>query len=137
MKPLQFAIGLLATLASFSLYAQTIDARANIPFEFRVGEKLMPAGEYSIRHSASLLAVQENGGHHAGAVVLTHATDLPADIQPDKLVLQFNRYGDTYFLGKLSIPGSGSAREVPKTPREKELARRNSPGQTTVAFDTK
>src|ERR1700694_1883932 len=110
MKPLQFAIGLLATLASLSLYAQTIDARANIPFEFRVGEKLMPAGEYSIRHSASWLAVQENGGHHARGVAVTNATDLPADIKPDKLVLQFNRYGDTYFLGKLSI--RGSAREV-------------------------
>ena len=133
MKQLQFAVGLLATVASCSLYAQTMNARANIPFEFRVGEKLMPAGEYSIRHTNAWLAFQENGGRHATAVVLTQT----ADLKSDKPVLQFNQYGDAYFLGKLSIPGSDTGRAVPKTPREKELARGNRPGQTTIAFERK
>ncbi len=137
MKQLQFAVGLLATVASCSLYAQTMNARANIPFEFRVGEKLMPAGEYLIQHANSWLALQENGGHHASVVTLTYAAQLPADQQPEKSVLQFNRYGDAYFLGKLSIPGSDQGRAVPKTPREKELARGNRPGQTTIAFERK
>jgi len=133
MKVLQFAVGLLATLASYSLYAQTMSARANIPFEFRLGEKLMPAGDYSIRHTGSLVFLQESNGH-ASAAVLTQATDLKSE----KPVLQFNQYGDAYYLGKLSIPGSNTGREVMKTPREKELARRiNRPGQTTVAFESK
>jgi hypothetical protein len=133
MKPLKFAIGLLAAVASCSLYAQTMNARANIPFEFRVGEKLLPAGEYWIQHAHGWLAFQENGGRHATAVVLTQATDLKSE----KPVIEFNRYGDAYFLGKLSMPGSGTGREVAKTPREKELARANRPGQTTIAFDSK
>ena len=137
MKQLQFAVGLLATVASCSLYAQTMNARANIPFEFRVGEKLMPAGEYSIQHANRWLAVQENGGRHATAVVLTQALDLPSDLQSEKPMLQFNRYGDAYFLGKLSIPGYGTGLAVPKTPREKELARASRPGQTTIAFQSK
>jgi hypothetical protein len=133
MKPLQFAVGLLATIASCSLYAQSMNARANIPFEFRVGEKLMPAGEYFIQHANGWLGLQESGGHHATAVIPTYATDL----QSKKPVLQFNRYGDAYFLGKLSVPGSDTGRAVPKTPREKELARQSSPGQTTIAFENK
>ncbi len=133
MKQLQFAVGLLATVASCSLYAQTMNARANIPFEFRVGEKLMPAGEYLIQHANGWLAFQENGGRHASAVVLTQA----ADLKSEKPVLQFNQYGDAYFLGKLSVPGSDTGRAVPKTAREKELARGNRPGQTTIAFERK
>ena len=133
MKQLQFAVGLLATVASCSLYAQTMNARANIPFEFRVGEKLMPAGDYSIHHTGSLVFLQESNGH-ASAAFLTQATELKSE----KPVLEFNQYGDAYFLAKLSIPGSDIGRAVMKTPREKELARRiNRPGQTTVAFERK
>lgn len=133
MKLLQFAVGLLATAASWSLYAQTLDARANIPFEFRVGAKLMPAGEYLIHHAAGVLTLQGSAGSHASAVAITH----PANQQSEKLMVQFNRYGDDYFLGTISIPGAASARAVSKTPREKELARRINPGQTTVAFESK
>lgn len=133
MKQLQFAVGLLATVASCSLYAQTMNARANIPFEFRVGEKLMPAGEYWIRHANGWLAMQERGGQNATAVILTYATDLKSK----KPVIQFNQYGDTYFLGKLSMPGSDTGRAVPKTPRETELAHVNRPGQTNIAFESK
>jgi hypothetical protein len=133
MKLLQFAVGLLATAASWSLYAQTLDARASIPFEFRVGEKLMPAGEYLIHHAAGVLTLQGSAGSHTAAVAITYATDK----QSEKPLVQFNRYGDDYFLGMISIPGSVSARAVLKTPREKELARRINPGQTTVAFDSK
>ena len=132
MKPLQFAVGLLATFASCSLYAQTMNVRVNIPFEFRVGETLMPAGDYSVRHANGWLALQENGGRAVAAAV-TYATDL----ESTKPVLQFNQYGDTYFLGKVSIPDFGIARAIFKTLREKELARRSSPGQTTIAFQSK
>src|ERR1700680_3180706 len=132
MKQLQFAVGLLA-VASCSLYAQTMNARANIPFEFRVGEKLMPAGEYWIQHANRWLAFQESGGRHATAVALTQATDL----RSEKPVIMFNRYGDAYFLEKLSIPGSNTGLAVLKTPRERELARANRPGQTTIAFESK
>ena len=133
MKQLQFAVGLLATVASCSLYAQIMNARANIPFEFRVGEKLMPAGEYWIQHANGWLGLQETGGHRATAAILTYATDLKSE----KPVIQFNRYGDAYFLGKLSMPGSDTGRAVPKTPRETELARISRPGQRTIAFESK
>jgi len=131
MKPLHFAIALLATVAS-SLYAQTVNMRADIPFEFRVGEKLMPAGEYLIRHTNGLLSLQESRGS-AVAMAATHT----ADVQSAKAVLQFNRYGENYFLGTMSIPEAGVAWALGKTPREKELARRGSPIPTTVAFESK
>ncbi len=132
MKPLQFGVGLLATVASLSLYAQTMHARANIPFEFRVGEKLMPAGEYFIHDSDGWLTLQESGGRHAAVGTLTYATDLVSE----KPVMQFNRYGDTYFFEKISNPGF-SARAVTKTRQEQEFARRINPGQSTIALKSK
>jgi hypothetical protein len=132
MKSLQFGVGLLAAVASLSLYAQTMNARANIPFEFRVGEKLMPAGEYFIQDSNGWLTLQESGGSHAAVGTLTYASDRISE----KPVLQFNRYGDTYFFEKMSNPGF-SARAVSKTRQEQELARRISPTQSTIAFKGK
>ena len=132
MKRLQIAVGLLATVASSSLYAQTMNADANIPFEFRVGEKLMPAGEYIIHQASGVLRLQQSGGGYAAVVALTYAVDL----QSEKPVLQFNRYGNTYFLETMSNPGFTS-RAVAKTPEEQELARRSIPGQSTIALKSK
>ena len=132
MKPLHFAVGLLATLTSVSLHAQTMDAHANIPFEFRVGDKLMPAGEYSIHSATGWLELRENGRSPATAVTLTYATDLEVDTP----VLQFKRFGETYFLETLSNPGF-TARAVAKGRLERELARRSSPAQSTVALKTR
>jgi hypothetical protein len=136
MKQLQFAVGFLATVASCGLYAQTINMRANIPFDFRMGEALMPAGEYFISHANGVLTLQERQGGNAAAVVLTSGTERRE--HSDKGVLQFNQYGNAYFLGEISTPDSNTARIVSKTPREKELARRSGPAQrTTVAAQTK
>jgi hypothetical protein len=136
MKRLQFAVGFFAIVASCSLYAQTISMRANIPFDFRMGEALLPAGEYLIHHARGVLTLQERQGGNAAAVAITSATQRRE--HSDKGVLQFNHYGNTYFLGEVSTPDSDTARVVLKTPREKEMARRSGPAQTTtVAAETK
>lgn len=136
MKALQFAVALLATVASSGLNAQTMDIRMNIPFDFRMGEKLMPAGEYLIHHTSGVLTVSEQGGSRVNAVTLTNATNRWQ--QSDKAVLQFNKYGNDYFLGKISVPDSDIARLLPRSAREKELARRLGPAQQTiVAVQTK
>jgi hypothetical protein len=45
MKRLHFALGLFAVLAALGLHAQSTLLLANIPFDFQVGNSLMPAGE--------------------------------------------------------------------------------------------
>ena len=120
MKRLCLATGLFAAMACAVLHAQTVDLRANVPFDFRMGETLMPAGEYVIHHSAGVLTVRAESGPPRAIFQLT----LPASRQDGstKGALVFNRYGDSYFLAKIWAPESRYGMALSTSKREKELA---------------
>src|SRR5690242_9251553 len=98
MKRLHFAFGLFAAVACTSLQAQTI-LQANIPFEFRMGETSFPAGDYVFKYSPHLLVVHQEQGERSTAMALP----LPASRSkaPATGIVEFNRYGDSYFLAKI------------------------------------
>ena len=127
MKRLHFAVGLFAALACSGLQAQTL-LRANIPFEFQMGETAFPAGDYVFNYSAHLLVVHQEQGDHTTAMALT----IPASRTkaPETGIVEFTRYGDAYFLAKIWTPASSDGGALPKTSREKELASRVIPNQT-------
>jgi len=128
MKRLHFAAGLFAALAYSSLYAQTVDLRANIPFDFQLGDTLMPAGEYRVQGSNGVLLMRGDGGQYKAKVFLTIPASRPDT--PAKGMLQFNRYGESYFLSKIWSPDSREGRALLTSQREKEIASRAGPVQT-------
>ena len=137
MKRLILAAGLFVATVSTSVYAQTMDMRANVPFEFRIGNTVLPSGEYLIHHSNGMLFVSQAGGARKGTVVFTVGTDHPA-AATEKGTLQFNRFGDSYYLSKVWTPDTETARAPLKTSREKELASHiGLAGTETVALRTK
>jgi hypothetical protein len=112
-------VGLFLALVCASLDAQTMNLRATIPFSFRAGETVMPAGEYTIRHSAGALTLHHEGG--PSVMLLTNAArrlNAPADAR-----LSFNRYGERYFLSSVWTSNSRDGREIFESRAEKELAR--------------
>ena len=111
--------GMFLALVCASLYAQTMNLRATIPFAFRAGEKAMPAGEYTIRHSAGSLILHNEGG--PSVILLTNAAS--RGNAPNDARLNFNRYGERYFLSSVWSQGTTAGREVMKGRAEKELAR--------------
>jgi hypothetical protein len=121
MKRFILAAGLFVALASTSLQAQIMDMRGNIPFDFRIGSTVLPSGEYLIHHSGSMLFVRQAGRGDKGGFFITNGEDHPAT-STAKGTLLFSRYGDAYYLSKLWTPDSVTARALPKTPRERELA---------------
>lgn len=131
-KALQFA-GLLA-VAGCTIYGQTMDVQTTIPFTFHVTGTTMPAGEYRIHHSQGVLILREQQGKAVVALtVAAHKWD-----DSNHAMLQFNRYGDEYFLEKVSVPDSTVACQLSQSRREKELARGVSPVRTlTVAVQSK
>ncbi len=134
MKRLHLALALFAVLSCSGLYAQTI-LQAEIPFDFQIREVQMPAGAYTLHYSAGLLEVRGDSGRHAIAALTIPSS---RDKYPATGVLEFNRYGDTYFLAKVWSSYSREGAELPKTSRERELARRTGPPNTTeVALSTK
>jgi hypothetical protein len=137
MKRLILAAGLFAVTLTASLHAQTMNMQASIPFDFRIGNTVLPFGEYSIHHSGGLLFITQTSGAHKGGIFMTVGEDRP-ETSTETATLQFNRYGDTYYLSKVWTPESKVARATLKSPRERELASHvGQPGTALVALRTK
>ena len=135
MKRLHFAVGLFAAMAGSGLQAQVL-LEATVPFEFRMGEGTFPAGDYQFKYSGHVLVVHQEQGDRATAMALP----LPVSrIKPPSTgVVEFQRYGDTYFLAKIWSPNSPDGAALPKTPLEKELARAAPPIRTeAILIQTK
>jgi hypothetical protein len=128
MKRFAIAMGLLASITSCPLLAQTITLKGNVPFDFHMGKVDMPAGEYTVHQSGSLVTVRTAQGRHVSAMYLTLPTPAPAGRADGALV--FNRYGDDYFLTKIWVPNSTEGRILPTSSREKELISRAATIQT-------
>ena len=96
------ALTVLVALAVTSVYAQTFTIRANVPFDFMVGSKVMPAGEYSfdtmLGHGIGRIWSENL---HRSVAVLFQPTMLPAGSDRSTAVLVFHRYDKTYFLSEV------------------------------------
>jgi hypothetical protein len=110
-------------LVAGSAIAQTVHVRGNIPFNFAVGNKTLPAGTYdigSIDSDGKILLLQGRDGN-ASMMLNSNAAE---NLKPtDKTKLIFNRYGNRYFLSQIWVAGERSGHQLPKTSREKEMAR--------------
>ncbi len=119
-----FAALLLASVASLCLNAQTIDLKANIPFDFQMGTAVMPAGAYSVHYAAHVLTLRSETGKPKGAMVLARTSAYRvADPGPS---LIFNRYGNHFFLAKVRDTVSGTEQSLWPSTAEKELIAGNA-----------
>jgi hypothetical protein len=112
--------GLFLALVCASLYAQTMNLRATIPFAFRAGETVLPAGEYTIRHAERTLTLHKEGGGPS-VMLLTNAALRPNPSTDGRL--NFSRYGERYFLSSVWTGASREGCEILKSRAEKELAK--------------
>lgn len=83
--------------------AQQQGLRANIPFNFAVGDTWMPAGEYTVTSPSSGVLVLKSGGHLA-MIASTRSND-ESDSGSE---LVFDRYDDQYFLHEVLCPNLAS-----------------------------
>ena len=93
---------------------------ANIPFEFSVGYKTMPAGEYSVQTisaGGNALMVQSTDGKRA-AVRLTEESERAKKTHAR---LVFHRYGDRYFLAEVWNGGERTGRQLLKSQEERVI----------------
>jgi hypothetical protein len=110
---------------------------ANIPFDFYVGGRLVPAGEYKVSRlspDGSALLVRSADGRES---VIAPARAVEADRQDGRRArLTFHRYGGQHFMAAAWAPGA-DGRALPRSGRErrlrKELRRARSAGDATKA----
>ena len=139
---IMFAMLMLVGLLAVTAEAQSVNGvsiRATIPFEFSVGDKLLPAGEYRIQQvnpasDLPMLQIATPNGE-ARVMVRVRSTHAPSTNQT---TLVFNRYGSSYFLSTLTIEGSADAWQAPKSHTERgvgrELAALNRRSETVAVL---
>ena len=111
------AASLTTTLAS----PFTVKIRAEIPFDFNVGKKRLPKGEYIIESVGDSGTLTIRHVKRGKAVTFNTIRDKPTDGNKAKLV--FNRYGDQYFLARVWDQSSETILKLNKSGTEKRLAR--------------
>jgi len=130
----------LATVTGLSAAKAQVSANpelvANIPFEFSVGDKTFPAGEYTVRcinpnSSTKVLQIRSKAGS-ATALVMT---DNVIGKIKDNAQLIFHRYGNEYFFAQAWMPADSVGMQAPQSKAEKafELARGKRATEAVVA----
>ena|ERR1017187_609364 len=98
--------------------------KADVPFEFVVNGKTMPAGECTIKVAGdgqTILAIESGNTH---LFVLPNSTESwKASAETS---LMFHQYGDRYFLASINRAGEQRGYELPAGGLEKELRAQNS-----------
>jgi hypothetical protein len=122
-------ITMLALLVTLSLATVLVSANAqsapkvvaDVPFEFSVGFKTMPAGEYSVQTIVSAgdgLLIRSADGK-SSALRLSEATERAKDKSQARLV--FHRYGDRYFLAQVWNGSNNIGRQLLKSQEESAI----------------
>ena len=135
-KYLTLAIAMMMVMAVVAITAEaqvfgSKQMRAQIPFAFNVGKKVLPAGEYTVKvlnpnSDRAVLQIKSKDGRMS-ALVQTHG--IRSD-NPDAAKLVFNRYGDTYYFTQAQMAGDSTTLAAVKTNAERnkahEIARNGS-----------
>jgi hypothetical protein len=114
----------LAIVLAAPVSAQTITLKASVPFDFTIGGRIMPAGDYVVSTAGDprVLEVRNVAKGIAPAFATINAGSGPSD--GDGASLTFNRYRGDYFLtgiwdsstiGGCSVPMSRTEREKAKS----------------------
>jgi hypothetical protein len=122
-------LGLLLVAACAS--AQTLNVKANIPFDFVVDQATLPAGTYAIdelNSGSPVLVIRGDNGKGSMVAISNHAESLNASADSH---LVFHRYGDQYFLAQIWLQGERAGRQFRMNRREAEIAS-NTQAQSDV-----
>lgn len=116
-------------IAAYSVQAQQIKVKGDIPFDFIVGDHLMKAGEYTVGHEYLPNAVMFVKGYETGDNAARIVQTIEHKTMPAETVLIFNRYVEnggeaSMFLSQVWVEGVKTGREFLKAKAEREAAAR-------------
>jgi hypothetical protein len=133
MKSLRAILfGLTVLVMAASTQAQQYGAKADIPFNFVVGDRAYPAGEYILKGASNFNTVLKISSteDNLSRFTPTNTCSLSHPSQETKLV--FHRMGDTWYLYQLWIAGSDTGRPFSKGRAETLLAKNHQQEETVI-----
>jgi hypothetical protein len=119
---LTLMVALALATAVVSANAQSNPLRANIGFDFVVGDKTLPAGQYfvtPVNAAGDALTIQ---GADNGKSVIRLSVRTEQDRNKMRAQLVFHRYGQNYFLAEV-WSGERTGRELAKSKQERAIER--------------
>ena len=115
------AIALLA-IANFAMagtsFAQSRAVQAKVPFDFTVGNHLLPSGTYTIKEEPTGLIVIKNRDK---AITMVSLVDPDGNKAAGGGKLIFHRYGSQYFLTEILCGWADMNVRVPASKTEKRV----------------
>lgn len=99
---------------------------AQIPFDFQVGEKQLPAGEYTIKRDPRMTGLLVLEGQRRQTLVTVYSFPLHQPKESDRLSLIFKEYDGTHFLAEVKIAERGYGYALAKSKTERRLAKRSA-----------
>ena len=116
------SISALVVALAVPMLAQTMRLTADIPFEFMVGGKTLPAGDYSINSEPGLVRLV-SVAEHASALSIARSAWVKGTDPAAATKLVFHRYGDRYFLSGVLNGYTRAGMELPESRDEREMTR--------------
>ena len=123
------ALSILVGSLAAPLSAQTITLKANIPFQFVVEGKTMPAGEYLLQKGSSLFVSLQSFGADSAVMSPVISSGILDSGNRSEAKLYFHRYGDQYFLSGICDGYIDKVLVIPESHTERELAKNAALGQ--------
>src|SRR5262245_8101136 len=126
LSVLMIFFGGLSVSAQSLDYLMTID----VPFDFQVSGKVLPAGKYEVRRDPRVpqILVLESNRKKVWEVIHTSPRNLPGDKNLTSLV--FKNYGGTHFLSEVRVPMRGEGYAITMSKAERKLAQSFDPKPT-------
>jgi hypothetical protein len=114
-------LSIVITLTVTGLAGLSGKVKANIPFDFMVNGKMLPAGSYTVAPGTTKnsLVIRSSENRVAIAALTTEATDKSAG----KARLVFRRYSNQHFLAWVYDGTGSNGQELPKSKAEREAAK--------------
>jgi len=123
---------LLMTLTTVPLWAASqlgIYTRvvAQVPFDFIVGDKVIPAGELIVQPATAADETISIRNTDAKIGLFSPTSPVETRKAAGASALIFHKYGDRYFLSAIRLEGTRTSYEVPQSRAETELNDQKAP----------
>lgn len=121
--------------AGFPASAQFLEnlMTVQIPFDFQVNEKQLPAGKYVIKRDPQTPQCLQIHGSEQKVAVIVYTIPLNLPKEAARTSLTFKGYGEKRFLSEVRVLGRGVGYELTRSKSEHRLAR-NTEAKTNRAI---
>jgi hypothetical protein len=131
LRSLFFGLTVLAMATAAQAQSQTT-VKANIPFDFTVGNRAYPAGEYSVKSIGSSDKTLRIDNTQEGTAEIILSNTCVKNAPAAKTMFVFHRVGNNYFLSQIWTEGNTTGREFPLSRSEVQIAQNREKSELVI-----